>query len=78
MIVLDAEKRRLLKTTVRSMGYRSRTVQGVTLPEDVELLEVPQAILAQAPELQSLRYVVIADQIALVEPQSRQVLAVVE
>lgn len=52
--------------------------KGVTLPQDVEITEVPQTIITEVPELSTYRYVIIGDEIAVVEPETRRVIEVIE
>lgn len=83
-VSLSQEQRRKLRTTVETTGStRSTSTQvelreGVTLPQEVELVEVPQTIITEVPELRTYRYVIIGDELALVEPETRRVVEVLE
>ena len=41
-------------------------------------MEVPETIITEVPELRTYRYVVIGDEVALVEPETRRVIEVIE
>jgi hypothetical protein len=84
-VSLSSEQRKKFKTTVETTGStRPSTTskieirEGIMLPEDVEIMEVPQAIITEVPELRTYRYVVIGDEIAVVEPETRRVIEVIE
>lgn len=83
-VSLNAEQRKKFKTTVETTGSTRTTStrielrQGEVLPEDVSLLEVPDTIITEVPELRTYRYVVVGDEIALVEPGTRRVIEVIE
>jgi hypothetical protein len=86
-VKLTKEQRRSLRDTVMTTGSTRTTTtttttidlrEGVTLPETVELREVPTTIISEAPELRTYRYVVIGDDIGLVDPSSRRVVTIVE
>jgi hypothetical protein len=81
---LSTEQRRKLKSSVettgstRSSATRIEIRQGETLPEDVTLMKVPETIVTEIPEIRTYRYVVIDNEIALVEPETRRVIEIVE
>jgi hypothetical protein len=84
-ISLSSEQRKKFKTTVETTGStrastssRIEIRQGMTLPEEVEILDVPQTIISEVPELRTYRYVTVGGEIALVEPGSRRVIEVIE
>ncbi|WP_175493861.1 DUF1236 domain-containing protein [Microvirga guangxiensis] len=83
-ISLSSEQRKKFKTTVETTGSTRTSTskieirEGVTLPQEVEILDVPQTIISDVPELRTYRYVVIGDEIALVEPETRRVIEVIE
>ncbi len=82
-ISLSSEQRKKFKTTVETTGStrastsRIEIREGVVLPQEVEILDVPQTIISDVPELRTYRYVVIGDEIALVEPDTRRVIEVI-
>jgi hypothetical protein len=79
---LSSEQRRKFKTTVETTGSTRRASQtielreGITLPQDIELQEVPDTFITEVPEIREYRYVVIGDEIGLVDPGTRQVIEV--
>lgn len=84
-VSLNSEQRKKFKSTVETTGSirppTSTTIEireGATLPQDVEIMEVPEAVISEMPELRTYRYVVIGDEVALVEPETRRVIEVIE
>ena len=83
-LILNTEQRRKLKSSVettgstRSSSTRIELRQGETLPQDVTLIEVPDTIVTEIPELRTYRYVVIGDEIAIVQPDTRRVIEIIE
>jgi hypothetical protein len=81
---LSTEQRRKLKSSVettgstRSSSTRIELRQGETLPQDVTLIEVPDTIVTEIPQLRTYRYVVIGDEIAIVQPDTRRVIEIIE
>ena len=51
---------------------------GNTVPADVSLQPVPASVAAAAPQLRSASYVVVEEQIAIVDSQTRKILAVIQ
>ncbi len=51
---------------------------GTVVPAAVQLRPVPDNVAAAAPQLRDRTYVVVEEQIAIVEPQTRKVVAVVQ
>ncbi|HEX2556410.1 MAG TPA: DUF1236 domain-containing protein [Microvirga sp.] len=49
----------------------------MTIPEEVELLALPQDITTETPTTTSYRYLITSDAIAVVEPQSRRVIQII-
>ena len=49
----------------------------MTIPEEVELLAMPQDIGTDTPTTTSYRYLITSDVIAVVEPQSRRVIQLI-
>ena len=49
----------------------------MTIPEEVELLAMPQDIATETPTTTSYRYLITSDVIAVVEPQSRRVIQLI-
>jgi hypothetical protein len=51
---------------------------GVVIPATVELYEVPTEVVQVVPEYSRYRYFVVGNQIVIVEPSARRVVAVVD
>jgi hypothetical protein len=51
---------------------------GVVIPATVELYEVPPAVVQVVPEYSRYRYFVVGDQIVIVEPGARRIVAVID
>jgi hypothetical protein len=49
----------------------------MTIPEEVELLAMPQDMATETPTTTSYRYLITSDVIAVVEPQSRKVIQLI-
>ena len=84
-VSLSSEQRKKFRTTIETTGSTHPSTstkveirEGVTLPEDIEVMEVPQTIISEVPELRTYRYVVVGDEVALVEPETRRVIEVIE
>jgi hypothetical protein len=81
---LTAEQRHVLFTSVTSMthvstaappGFMPKT--GDTVPEGVEMLAVPDAVVKLIPKLADYRCALVANQVLIVEPQSRRIVDIV-
>ena len=51
---------------------------GANVPSDVNLVPLPDEIVTQIPAIRTYSFFVVSDQVVLVDPQSRQVVEVVE
>lgn len=51
--------------------------RDATVPADVKLETLPEAAQQTAPQLRGFGYLVVEEQIALVEPQSRKIVEVI-
>lgn len=49
---------------------------GATLPADVELVPLPDDLYTEKPTIRNYRYIVVGNEIVLVEPQTRRVIEV--
>ncbi len=49
----------------------------MTIPEEVELVALPQDMTTETPTTTSYRYLITSDVIAVVEPQSRKVIQLI-
>jgi hypothetical protein len=50
---------------------------GMTIPEEVEVLELPQDAATTVPTVTTYRYIIVGDQIAIIEPESRTVIQLI-
>jgi Protein of unknown function (DUF1236) len=75
-LILSAEERRLVLASVekdRSADINVRLALGAEIPRSVEIVTFPDRVLEEVPQLRSYRYVVVEDQIVIVDPEDRQV-----
>jgi hypothetical protein len=82
-ITLSSDQRATFRRVVRERGPSRVTTrvtlrEGATLPDDIDLLEVPDTIVTDIPEVREYRYVMIGEDIALVEPRTRRVIEVID
>ena len=57
---------------------RERVTVGGTLPSEIELQTLPEEIVSEVPTVRSYRYVRTGEGIALIEPDSRRVVRIIE
>ena len=50
---------------------------GEDVPEDVELVALPEVVFSDVPELREYEYFVTNEEIVLVEPETREVVEVI-
>jgi hypothetical protein len=74
---LTREQRTTITRSLRSDAASAIRV-GSTVPACVELSAVPQRIVADVPELRSHRYFVIGEEIAIVDPETRRIVEIIE
>jgi hypothetical protein len=83
-VSLNSEQRAKFKTSVETTGsVRSPSAsielhQGEVLPEDMSLMDVPDTVITEVPELRTYRYVIVGDEIAIVEPDTRRVIEIIQ
>jgi hypothetical protein len=79
-IRISPEQRTIIKQRIGrvqpSTTVRQRVTVGATLPADVELTPLPEDLYAEVPIVRNYRYIVVGDDIVLVEPQTRRVIEV--
>lgn len=79
-IRITPEQRTTIKkrigTTQPSATLKQRVTVGTTLPADVELTPLPEEVYTEVPSIRNYRYIVVGDEIVLVEPQTRRVIEV--
>jgi uncharacterized protein DUF1236 len=70
-MILDQVKR----STDLPQASLSEPVQvGMTIPPEVELLGLPQDAATTVPTVTTYNYLIVGDQIAIIEPESRKVI----
>jgi hypothetical protein len=75
-LTLSADERRLVLTSIdkdRSADINVRLALGAEIPRSVEVVTFPDRVLERVPQLRSYRYVVVEDQVVIVDPEDRQV-----
>ena len=80
--VLPPEKQALIREhakradlPVAQLGEPARI--DMIIPEEVELIALPQDMTTETPTTTSYRYLITSDVIAVVEPQSRKVIQLI-
>jgi hypothetical protein len=80
--VLSPEKQALIREQAKrgdlpvvTLNEPART--DMTIPDEVELLALPQDVSTETPSTTSYRYLITSDVIAVVEPQSRKVIQLI-
>jgi hypothetical protein len=82
-LTIPVEKRRRIHTEVIKSYRGQRDVHfalrvGERVPENITLESFPEAVYTEEPELKSYEYVVVQEQVALVDPQSREIVEVID
>jgi uncharacterized protein DUF1236 len=77
------QQTKIADAITRDAGAPTRDVHfslaiGNAVPAEVQLRSVPTAVAQVAPQFRDASYVVVEEQIAIVDPQSRKILAVVQ
>jgi Protein of unknown function (DUF1236) len=75
-LTLSAEERRLVLANVdkdRAADINVRLALGAEIPRSVEVVIFPDRVLERVPQLRAYRYVVVEDQVVIVDPDDRQV-----
>ena len=80
--VLPTEKQDLIREQARRPNLPVATLSeaariDMTIPEEVELLALPQDVATETPSTTTYRYLITSDVIAVVEPQSRKVIQLI-
>jgi Protein of unknown function (DUF1236) len=86
---LSPEKQLEIKTAVARYNRALRPGQelprlperltvGATVPSSVELITLPQDAMTETPTTTSYRFVLMRDAIAVVDPESRKVVQIIE
>ena len=80
-ITFAPEQRTVIRqrlTTARPVQLKERVTVGMTVPSEVELVEVPQTLVTEVPTVRSYRYFRYNDDVVLVDPSSRRVVRVID
>ena len=80
--VLPPEKQSLIREQAKRPNLPVATLSepariDMVIPEEVELLAMPQDMTTETPTTTSYRYLITSDVIAVVEPQSRKVIQLI-
>ena len=81
-VVLSPEKQALIREHAKRPDLPVAQLGGparidMIIPEEVELLALPQDMTTETPTTTSYRYIITSDVIAVVEPQSRKVIQLI-
>ena len=87
--VLSAEKQLEVKTSLARSNralkpgqdlpkINERLAVGATIPASIELISLPQDTVTEVPTTTSYRFVLMREGIAVVDPESRKVLQVID
>jgi hypothetical protein len=81
-VVLSPETQALVREQAKRPNLPLATLRepariDMIIPEEVELLTMPQDIASDTPTTTSYRYLITSDVIAVVEPQSRKVIQLI-
>ena len=80
-LTLSTEDRRFILSTLprnRTADVRVRLALGAEVPRSVELLAFPAAVVERVPEVRRYRYIVVEDDIVVVDPNDYGVVMVIE
>ncbi|GAC1328238.1 MAG: DUF1236 domain-containing protein [Beijerinckiaceae bacterium] len=80
---IPMEKRSKIRTEVINSYHGPRDAKfevrvGERLPDDIRLETFPDTVYAEDPDLRSYEYVVVRDEVVLVEPQTREIVEVLD
>jgi hypothetical protein len=79
-LALSAEQMRFIYERVpkdRTANVRIRLALGAEVPRNVELLRFPSVVVERVPEVRRYRYIVAADDVAIVDPTDNAVVLVI-
>jgi len=81
---LPPEKQKMILDQVRGspdlpQANLSEPVRvGMIIPDEVEVLELPQDAATTVPTVTTYNYIIVGDQIAILEPESRTVIQLIK
>jgi len=68
----------VVKEHIKPVHVRETIAVGTAVPQDVELQAVPQAVITEVPEVQNYQYFDWDGKVVVVDPQTRQVVQIIE
>ena len=80
-ITFAPEQRTIIRqrlTTTRPVQIKERVTVGMTVPSDIELVEVPETVVTEVPTVRTYRYFHWNDNLVLVDPSSRRVVQILD
>ena len=80
-ITIAPEKRTVIRqrlTTGKPVQLQERVTVGMTVPTEVELVEVPEAVVTEVPTVRTYRYCRYTDDVVLVDPSTRRVVQILD
>jgi Protein of unknown function (DUF1236) len=80
-LTIAPEQRTVIRqrlTTAKPVQIKERVTVGMTVPTEVELVEVPETIVTEVPSVRSYRYFRWNDDVVLVDPSSRRVVQILD
>jgi len=82
-IVFEPQQRTVIKSYVsqhpsRPVQIKERVSVGWTVPAEVELAPVPEAIYAEVPSARAYRYFTWNNRVVMVEPGTRRVVEIID
>jgi hypothetical protein len=82
-ISLDTREKQIIRERLRTSNAKRVSTEitlseGVVLPETVTIVEFPETIVSEVPEISSYEYVMVGERIGVIEPQSRRVIEIID
>lgn len=80
-LTLTSAQREIVRRHATRRGERAADVElsvGAVIPSSVELYSLPEEVYVEVPELRRYRYVVIEDEVVLVDPDEHRIVEVIE
>ena len=80
-ITIAPERRTVIKqrlTTAKPVQLKERVTVGMTVPSEVELVEVPETVVTEVPTVRSYRYFRWNEDVVLVDPSTRRVVQIID
>jgi Protein of unknown function (DUF1236) len=80
-ITFAPEQRTVIRqrlTKAKPVQLKERVIVGMTVPSEVELVEVPEAVVTEVPTVRTYRYFRYNDDVVLVDPSTRRVVQILD